>query len=135
MTQKHKIAVVDDDELFLEALGAALPDNIDVELMTSSGELMAYLKSGPTNLEAIFVDLDMPDTQNVSWKPGGLTAIRAIKNQLGKNSPMIGVMSGMDAFVHHYTCLKTGADTFIEKSMFVKETAAKVEQCLNTAAA
>lgn len=133
--KRRKIAIVDDDEVFLEALCAALGDSFEIDPMTSSDELVNYIKSNPQNLDAIFVDLSMPDTQNVSWHLGGLTAIREIRRRLGAKSPSINVLSGMDSLVHCSTCLKNGADAFIEKTHLIEDVARKMRRSLLQSAA
>ena len=126
----YKIAVIDDDELFLTAICGALAPKHDVYCMSSTAELVDFLQNTDQQVDGFFVDLNMPDVEDVSWQLGGLSAIRYIRQHFGDEVPMIGVLSGMDPQVHSYTCLKNGADAFIEKSTEVSKIADDVQERL-----
>lgn len=133
--QSYTIAIIDDDELFLDALTSALPEQHKVLRMTSSAELMTFLRESNESVDAFFIDLEMPDTADVVWQLGGLTAVKELRAHFGENAPMIGVLTGMDSIVHSYTCIKNGADEFIEKSVEIEKIVTTMQERLELRAA
>ena len=114
-----RLAFVDDDTLFLNALKQALGLAHDVFCMHSTRELMQFLKTGGEKLDGIFLDLEMPDTSDVHWRLGGLTAIDKIRKHFPEKTPLIAVLTGLDGAQHYGIAMENGADVLIEKTVDV----------------
>ena len=125
MTHIPRIAIIDDDALLLERLLANLPDGILVETFADVPEFLDYVQEHP-KLDAVFVDLNLPDVNGVVWQLGGLSVIQKIRSVMGDDAPCLCVFTGMDRVVHINTCLKNGADSFIEKSTDVRDMASQI---------
>ena len=125
MTVKPRIAIIDDDTLLLERLAANLPDDVITHCFSDVAEFLQYMELKP-ELDAIFVDLNLPDVQGVAWQLGGLSVIQKIRNETPGKAPCLCVFTGMDRVVHISTCLKNGADAFIEKSPDVRDMASQI---------
>jgi len=119
----RKIVLVDDDETYLVALERELRGDASVHTFGRVVDCLEFLKNNGDDVDIICVDLFMPDVQGVDWQLSGLSTIKQIREMYDNNAPMIGVLSGMDAVVHIHTCLKNGADWFIEKRFDVKSVA------------
>lgn len=122
----RRIVLVDDDVDYLNALGAALSGKAEVIAFDNVVDALVYLKKNGEGVDLICVDLFMPDVEGVDWQLSGLSTINAIRALYPENPPLIGVLSGMDAVVHIHTCLKNGADWFIEKRFDVESVAAQL---------
>ncbi|WP_299138310.1 response regulator [uncultured Tateyamaria sp.] len=119
----RKIVLVDDDEAYLAALAGELRGDASVHTFGRVVDCLEFLKQKGENVDIICVDLFMPDVQGVDWQLSGLSTIKQIREIYREDAPVIGVLSGMDAVVHIHTCLKNGADWFIEKRFDVKSVA------------
>lgn len=82
---EKNILIVDDDKLFLRALGQVLTD-ANYKLITTSTVDDAYVKITNKSFDLLICDLMIDDLT-------GVDLIRAIKQNIGENFPIVVVSS------------------------------------------
>lgn len=120
------LVLIDDDEDFLASLKREMRSEVEVIGFSSSEPALEYLKANLSDVDLICVDLQMPDIEGVDWQLGGLNIIQRIKHQFTDGVPPVYALTGMDAMVHIHTCLKNGADDFLEKGPSIRDIAQKL---------
>jgi len=121
---KHRILVVDDDALNRDVLCRRLKrEGFAVEEAYSGSCALAMLKENFFNL--VLLDIVMPDINGIEV----LKQIKSDKTLLA--SPSVMMLSSQRNENTVSTCLKLGADDYLNKPFIMSLVKSRIERCLN----
>ncbi len=117
--QKGTILSVDDDENLQTVISQYL-ENDGYRVITASDAACALEKADATTIDAILLDLVLPDAE-------GLTLIPQLQS---KSNAGIIVVSGKSDTTEKIICLEMGADDYLTKPFEMRELAARIKAVL-----